>query len=365
MGHVGQEPGRVALQLLQEHAVRRDLRLGLSVRRARHRDADRQRRAVPGQADHPDVVAEVLAAELRADAEPAGQLQHLLLQVPVAEGVPHLGTGLRQRVQVARRRQLRDLEGELRRHPADDDRQVVGRARRRTQRAQLLVEEGRQPLRVQQRLGLLVQEGLVGRPAALGHHQQLVARGGARHAVQLDLRGQVRAGVALVPERRGRHLRVAQVEGFEGLEDPAGDRLLVVPAGQHGLGALADDDRRAGVLTHRQHPARGDAGVAQQVRRDEAVVRRRLGVVDDRAQLGEVRRAQQVGDVADGGAHQRGQRRGRDLEELAAECGDVDQVACREVETAVLGGVGAQGQHVGVVELGHSVTIRGDPRRAW
>ncbi len=99
--------------------------------------------------------------------------------------------------------------------------------------------------------------------------------------------------------------------------------------------------------------------------RDEAVVRRRLGVVDDRAQLGEVRRAQQVGDVADGGAHQRGQRRGRDLEELAAERGDVDQVAYREVETAVLGGVGAQGQHVGVVELGHAVTIRGDPRRAW
>ena len=55
----------------------------------------------------------------------------------------------------------------------------------------------------------------------------------------------------------------------------------------------------------------------------------------------------------DGGAHQRGQRRGRDLEELAAERGDVDQVARREVEAAVLGGVGAQGQHVGVVELGH------------
>ena len=65
----------------------------LACRSAEHDTAiaDRHRRPVPGQPDHPDVVAEVLAAELRTDAEPAGQLQHLLLQVPVAEGVPEPG----------------------------------------------------------------------------------------------------------------------------------------------------------------------------------------------------------------------------------------------------------------------------------
>ena len=46
-----------------------------------------QRRAVPGQADHADVVAEVLAAELRADADLLGQLEDLLLQLLVAEAV--------------------------------------------------------------------------------------------------------------------------------------------------------------------------------------------------------------------------------------------------------------------------------------
>jgi hypothetical protein len=69
--------------------------------------------------------------------------------------------------------------------------------------------------------------------------------------------------------------------------------------------------------------------------------------------LREVRRPQHVGDVVDGGAHERGQRFRRDLQERAAERGDVDETAGPEVEAAVLGGgVVAQGQHVGVGE-GH------------
>ena len=56
---------------------------------------------MPGQPDHPHVVAEVLAAELRADPDLAGDLQHLLLQVQVAEAVAGGGPGRRQRVQVA------------------------------------------------------------------------------------------------------------------------------------------------------------------------------------------------------------------------------------------------------------------------
>ena len=42
---------------------------------------------MPGQADDAHVVAEVAAAELRADAEVAGQLQHLGLQLDVPEAV--------------------------------------------------------------------------------------------------------------------------------------------------------------------------------------------------------------------------------------------------------------------------------------
>jgi hypothetical protein len=45
-----------------------------------------QRRAVARQPDHAHVVAEVLAAELRADAVLARDLEHLLLELEVAEG---------------------------------------------------------------------------------------------------------------------------------------------------------------------------------------------------------------------------------------------------------------------------------------
>ena len=49
-----------------------DLGEDLAVGAARHADADGQARAVAGQADHPHIMAEILAAELRADAERAG-----------------------------------------------------------------------------------------------------------------------------------------------------------------------------------------------------------------------------------------------------------------------------------------------------
>ena len=306
---------------------------------------------MPRQPDHPHVVAEVLPAELGADAELAGELQHLLLQVAVAEGVAQFRTRARQRVEVARRRQLGDLEGVLGRHPADDDGEVVGRAGGGAERAQLLVEERRQPARVQQRLRLLVEERLVRRAPTLGQHQQFVLRRLPGHRVQLDLGGQVGAGVALLPERGGRHLGVAQVQLVVGLEDAAGDGLLVFAAGQHGLRALADDDRGAGVLAHRQHAARGDAGVAQQVGGDEPVVGRGLGVVDDRAQLGQVRRPQQVLDVLHRLADECGERGGVDLEERPAR--GLDDGAGRQRQAAVVGLVRAERKQVGVVEAGH------------
>ena len=46
---------------------------------------DRARRAVARQADHAHVVAEVLAAELRADAGLLRELEHLRLELEVAE----------------------------------------------------------------------------------------------------------------------------------------------------------------------------------------------------------------------------------------------------------------------------------------
>ena len=77
---------------------------------------------VPGQPDHPHVVAEVLAAELRADADPPGDAEHLLLKLAVAEAVPRGRALLGQRVQVLQgRRVLGGIQRELGAGPADHD----------------------------------------------------------------------------------------------------------------------------------------------------------------------------------------------------------------------------------------------------
>ena len=290
---------RVGLELLEEDPVGGDLGEGLPVGGAGDGDRDGTGRAVAGEADDPDVVAEVLPAELRADAERLGQLEDLLLELEVAEAVGTHRAGCRQVVEVVRGGILGGLQRILRARPADDDGKVVGRARGRSERADLLVEVGQQPAGVEDRLRLLEEERLVGRASALGHEEELVFGGTVlvRRRVDLDLGREVGAGVLLLEHRQRRELGVAQVERGVGVLDARADRLGVVDAGEHALGLLAHHDRGAGVLAHRQYAAGGDVEVLEQVEGDEAVVARRLGVIDDAAQLGEVGRSQVVADV--------------------------------------------------------------------
>ena len=310
------------------------------------------------QPHHADVVAEVLAAELRADAERLGQLEDLFLQLDVAEPVGRHAALGGQVVEVVGRGVLRGLQRELRRRAADHDGQVVRRAGGRAERADLLVQELQHPGRVEHRLGLLEQERLVGRPTALGHEEELVLRTlrALRGRVELDLRGQVGAGVLLLPRGQRRELGVAQVELRVGVVDAPGDRLAVVGAGQHALGLLAHHDRGAGVLAHRQHAAGGDVDVLQQVERDEAVVARRLRVVDDLPQLSQVRGPQEVGDVVHRLRRQPLDRLGRDPQEglpVGLERGHAlgGHQPVRRV-------VRADRQQVGVVEIGTGAHVR-------
>ena len=219
------------------------------------------------------------------------------------------------------------------------------------ERADLLVEELQHPLGVQDGLGLLVEERLVRRAAALGHEEELVlglvARPGRR--VELDLRGQVRAGVLLLPHRQRRELGVAQVQLRVGVVHAAADPLAVVGAGEHALGLLAHHDRGAGVLAHRQHAAGGDVDVLEQVQGDEAVVPGGLRVVDDLAQLGEVRGAQVVRDVVHRLGGEQPQRRRVDLEEGPAV--GLERADALRGEQPVRRLVPSRGQQVGVAEV--------------
>ena len=95
----------------------------------------------------------------------------------------------------------------------------------------------------------------------------------------------------------GRELAVAQVLLGVGLAHALGERRLVRPLGPDVAALLGDDDGGAGVLAHRQHAARGDVGVLQEVVGDELVVAGRLGVVEDFCELGEMAGPQEVVDV--------------------------------------------------------------------
>ncbi len=75
------------LQLFEEHAILGDLAERLAVGRAGDAEADRQRSAVAGQANHPHVMAEIFAAELRADAKLLGQRENLGFEFEIAEGL--------------------------------------------------------------------------------------------------------------------------------------------------------------------------------------------------------------------------------------------------------------------------------------
>ncbi len=141
VGGFGEIPVRVRFELFEEHAIRRDLRADLSVGAARDADPHRQAGAVAGQADHAHVVAEILAAELRADADVPGHLQHRLFHLEIAERAAGLAAGRRQRVQPFGRGEFHRLQCRLGTGAADDDGEVVGRAGRGAERLDLRLQE--------------------------------------------------------------------------------------------------------------------------------------------------------------------------------------------------------------------------------
>ena len=128
---------------------------------------------------------------------------------------------------------------------------------------------------------------------------QLVGVVLAGRSHDVELHRQVIAGVHLLEHRQRRHLRIAQVGLGVGAMDAPRQRLLLVAFHPHALALLAEHQRRAGILAHRQHAARRDVGVLQQIQRDEPIVATRLRVVEDRAQGRQMPGTQQVRHIAE------------------------------------------------------------------
>ena len=262
------------------------------------------------QADHPHIMAEIFAAELRADANITRQFQHLLFHLDIAEGVAGLVAAGRQGIQPLGGGELHGLQRLFRAGAADDDGQMIRRAGGGAERLHLGAEIGQQLLRRQYRPGFLEQEGLVGRPAALGneHQVEFVGMMVTRRGQNIELHRQIVASVHFLEHGKRRHLRIAQIGLGIGAVHAVAQRLFLVAFHPDALALLAEHDGGARILAHRQHAAGGDVGVLQQIQRHEPVIGRCLGVIQDFPQLRQMCRAQQVGHVVERPQRQFAQR---------------------------------------------------------
>ena len=233
-------------------------------------------------------MAEVPAAELGADAEGPRHLQHRLLHLAVAECTPLLGPVGRQIVQLPAARELQGLHGHFRREPADHDGEVIRGARGRADRPDRFLQELEEAAGAHDRRHRLVEKGLVGGPPALGDEQELERI--AVIGMQVDLRGQIGAGVDLLVHRERGQLAVAEVGLRVGPVDAPGKGLAVVAAGPDLLPLVPDHDRGAGVLAHGEDATRRGVRVLEERQRDVAIIRRRLRVIENGPQLRKVGR---------------------------------------------------------------------------
>ncbi len=300
------------------------------------------------EAYDPDVVREILAAELGADAELAGLLEQLLLQFHVAERLAMLVALRGQLVVVPRGGELDRLQAGVGTGAADDDGDVIRRAGSRAEGPELADQEFQDAFRGQHRLRLLVEGRLVGRAPALGDEEELV--GVAVHGLDVDLGRQVGAGVDLPVHVERHRLRVAQVLLGVGLVHPLRERLLVPASGPDLLALLGDDGRGARVLAYRQLEPGGDLGIAQQRHCHDPVVRRGFRVAQDPAHGLVVLRAKHEGNVAHRLVGEDGQRLGVDREDLLALEGPDGNVLLRALHFPVAGLVLAQGERILVDE---------------
>ena len=125
------------------------------------------------QADHAHVVAEIFAAELRANASDCATSESPL-QLQVAESLAAVLPLGRQLVEIPVEASL-TVFMQLGGGPADHQSHMIGRARRGAEGPHLLDQERLEAL-WSAPLGFLEQVGLVGGPAAFGDEEEFVFR---------------------------------------------------------------------------------------------------------------------------------------------------------------------------------------------
>ena len=303
---------RVCLELLDENAVTRDLTLCLAIGGARNADADGQGRAVPWQADNAHVEREVFPAKLSADAASARFFEHLRFELDIAKGAAVFVAGGGQAVVILRRGKFDVFHRRFSRGATDNEGEMIRGTSGGAERGHFFAEELHNALRIQHRAGLLIEEGFVRRTAAFGNEEELicVAIGG----IQIELRGQIGAGVLFIEHVQRSVLRIAQIVLGISEIDTLRQCALVTAASPDLLAFFAHDNGSAGVLAEWQKSCGGDVGVLQHRERDHAIVLARFRIIKDSCDLLEVFWAQEEIDVMKRLVRQQSERLGIDDE---------------------------------------------------
>ncbi len=124
----GEEFFGVAFELFEEDAVLGDFGFDVSVGGAGDADADGAGGGVAGHADDADVVGEILAAELGADAGFGAEVVEFFFPTRVAEGAAAGAAGGGEGVVVAGGGEFDGFEVGFGAGAADDDGEMVGGA---------------------------------------------------------------------------------------------------------------------------------------------------------------------------------------------------------------------------------------------
>ena len=287
---LGQETCGILLQLLDEDTVLGDLSLDVTVSRAANAQTYGARRCVARTTNNTYIVYQILTTELSTYAALLADIEHLLLPLQIAEVAATLVTRCGQVIEITSRSLLNGCEVGLSRSTTDAECQVVGRTSRSTQILDVLLNELGQVLLGQQRLGLLIQEGLVSRATTLGDEQKLILV--ALSCIEVDLCGQVGAAILLVEHIEGNYLRVTEVALLVGLINTASNALSIVSARINVLALLTDTDCGTRILTSGQLTLGSYALVEQHRVSHELVVVGSFGIFENVSQLLQVRRTQ-------------------------------------------------------------------------
>ena len=177
-------------------------------------------------------------------------------------------------------------------------------------------QERHQGSRIQNRLSLLVQIRLVGRPAALDNAKELVfvAFGG----FDINLSRQITLGVNLFVHAQGSVLRIPQCIFGVGLVNALADGFFIAKARVHVLALFAVNDGRTRILANRQNALSSDFGIAQHRKRHVLIVIRTFRIFENLCNAFIVRTAQHEVHIVESRIDEHGQSFGLNLQNRVA-----------------------------------------------